>query len=90
MMDTLACCKQHDGPVTAKDMEKLKSFTESEIIAEAVFFWRGQLHHETETKRWVKVCQIYFKVSLSLLIKHRLGINWSKLLLLQVLCTCQN
>ena len=38
MMDALECCKQHDGPVTAKDMEKLKSFTETEIIAGAFFF----------------------------------------------------
>ena len=37
MLDALECCKQHDGPATAKDIEKLKSFTESEIIAEAVF-----------------------------------------------------
>ena len=36
-MDALECCKQHDGPVTAKDIEKWKSFTESEIIAETVF-----------------------------------------------------
>ena len=41
MMDTLEYCKQHDGPVSAKDIEKLKSLTESKII---VFFWRGQLH----------------------------------------------
>ena len=40
-MDTLEYCKQHDGPVSAKDIEKLKSLTESKII---VFFWRGQLH----------------------------------------------
>ena len=38
MTDEWECCKQHDGPITAKDMEKLKSFTESEIIAEAVFY----------------------------------------------------
>ena len=38
MMDALECCKQHDGPVTAKDTEKLKSFTETEIIAGAFFF----------------------------------------------------
>ena len=44
MMDALECCKQHDGPVTAKDTEKLKSFTETEIIAGAFFFRRGQLH----------------------------------------------
>ena len=37
IMDALECCKQHDGPLTAKDIEKLKSFTESEIIAETVF-----------------------------------------------------
>ena len=37
MMDALECCKQHDGPVTAKDIEKLNSYTESEIIAETVF-----------------------------------------------------
>ena len=37
MMDALECCKQHDGPVTAKDMKKSKSFTESEITAGAVF-----------------------------------------------------
>ena len=43
-MDTLEYCKQHDGPVSAKDIEKLKSLTESKIIAETVFFWRGQLH----------------------------------------------
>ena len=36
MMDELECCKQLDGPVTAKDIVKLRSFTESEIIAEAV------------------------------------------------------
>ena len=24
MMDTLECCKQHDGPVTAKDIQKLR------------------------------------------------------------------
>ena len=38
MMDALECCKQHGGPVTAKDTEKLKSFTETEIIAEVGFF----------------------------------------------------
>ena len=37
MTDELECCKQHDGPITAKDMEKLKSCTKSEIITEAVF-----------------------------------------------------
>ena len=37
MMDALKCCKQHDGPVTTKNIEKLKSFTESENIAETVF-----------------------------------------------------
>ena len=37
MMDALECCKQYDGPVTTKSMEKLKSFTETEIIA-GVFF----------------------------------------------------
>ena len=35
-MDALECCKQHDGWVTAKDIEKFKSFTESEIITEPV------------------------------------------------------
>ena len=24
MMDTLECCKQHDGPGTAKDIQKLR------------------------------------------------------------------
>ena len=24
MMDTLECCKQHGGPVTAKDIQKLR------------------------------------------------------------------
>ena len=43
MMDALEYCKPHDGPVTAKDIEKLMSYTESEITAET-FFWRGQLH----------------------------------------------
>ena len=38
MMDALEYCKQHGGPVTAKDTEKLKSFTETEIIAEVGFF----------------------------------------------------
>ena len=47
MLDVLECCKQHDGPVTAKDIEKLNSYTESEIIA------------ETETQSWVKICEIY-------------------------------
>ena len=37
MMDAFECCKQHGGSVTAKVVEKLKLFTESEIIAEAVF-----------------------------------------------------
>ena len=37
-MDTLEYCKQHDGPVSAKDIEKLKSLTESKIISETVFF----------------------------------------------------
>ena len=41
MMNALDCCKQHDGPVTSKDMEKLKSFTETEIITEAVFIEEG-------------------------------------------------
>ena len=36
MMDALKYCKQHDGPVTAKDIEKLKS-TESEVIADTIF-----------------------------------------------------
>ena len=36
MTDTLEC-KQHAGPVTARGMEKVKSFTESEIIAQAFF-----------------------------------------------------
>ena len=40
MMDALECCKQHDGPVTTKVMEKLKSFTETEIIAGAFFLKR--------------------------------------------------
>ena len=38
MMDALEYCKQHGGPVTPKDTEKLKSFTETEIIAEVGFF----------------------------------------------------
>lgn len=37
MMDALECCKQHGKPVAPEYVEKLKSFTESEIIAEAVF-----------------------------------------------------
>ena len=37
VMDAFECYKQHDGPVTAKNMEKLKLFTETELIAEAVF-----------------------------------------------------
>ena len=37
MMDELECCKQHDGPVTTKDIEKLKLFTDNEIIAGAAF-----------------------------------------------------
>ena len=69
-MDALECCKQHDGPVTAKDIEKLKAFTESEIIAETVFFWKRQLHLTSETQSWMKVCQIYFKVPLPLLIMY--------------------
>ena len=36
MTDTLEC-KQQAGPVTARGMEKVKSFTESEIIAQAFF-----------------------------------------------------
>ena len=36
MTDTLEC-KHHAGPVTARGMEKVKSFTESEIIAQAFF-----------------------------------------------------
>ena len=36
MTDTLEC-KQHAGLVTARGMEKVKSFTESEIIAQAFF-----------------------------------------------------
>ena len=36
-MDATECCKQYDGPVTAKNIEKLKSFTESEVITETVF-----------------------------------------------------
>ena len=38
MMDALEFCKQYDEPVTAKDIPKLKSFTESKILAETVFF----------------------------------------------------
>ena len=38
MMDALKCCKQHDRPVTAKDMKKLTSFKVSEIIDAAIFF----------------------------------------------------
>ena len=41
MMDVLECCKQHEGPVTATDIEKLKSFTESDIIAETIFSEEG-------------------------------------------------
>ena len=41
MMDALKCCNQHDGPVTTKNIEKLKSFTESENIAETVFSEEG-------------------------------------------------
>ena len=37
MMDALECCKKHGRPVAPEYAEKLKSFTESEIIAEAVF-----------------------------------------------------
>ena len=37
MMDALEYCKPHDGPVPAKDIEKLMSFTESEIITEIFF-----------------------------------------------------
>ena len=36
-MGALKCCKHHDRPVTTKDIEKLGSFTESEILAETVF-----------------------------------------------------
>ena len=41
MMGALKCFKEHDGPVTTKDIEKLGSFTESEIIAETVFSEEG-------------------------------------------------
>ena len=40
MMNAFEYCKQDDGPATAKDMEKLKSFPETEIIAEAVLLKR--------------------------------------------------
>ena len=37
MIDAVEYCKQHDGTVTAKNIETLKSITESEIIAETIF-----------------------------------------------------
>ena len=62
MTDTLEC-KQHAGPVTARGMEKVKSFTESEIIAQAFFSEEDNCtYHQTETESWMKVCQIYSKV----------------------------
>ena len=73
MMDALECYKQHGRPVTAKDVEKSKLSKEREIIAEAVFFLGGQ--YQTEPQSWMKVCQIYFKIPLSLLVKHRVGVN---------------
>ena len=40
MMDALRSCKQHGEPVNVNDVEKMKSFIEKEIIAEAVFLKR--------------------------------------------------
>ena len=37
MIDAVEYCKQQDGTVTAKNIETLKSITESEIIAETIF-----------------------------------------------------
>ena len=41
MIYALKCFKQHDGLATAIKQEKLKSFTESEIIAGAVLLQRA-------------------------------------------------
>ena len=49
MMDALECCKQHGKPVAPEYVEKLKSFTESEIIAEAVFFEQLNLTSDLNT-----------------------------------------
>ena len=38
-MDSLECCKQHDGPVTAKKVIYRKWDYRSDC-----FFWRGKLH----------------------------------------------
>ena len=38
MMDALKCCKQHDRPVTAKDMEKLTSF-KVKLLMQLIFFF---------------------------------------------------
>ena len=40
MMDAIECCRQDGGLATAKNVEKLKSYAENEIIAEAVFLNR--------------------------------------------------
>ena len=74
MIDALEYCKQHDKPVTVQNIEKLKSFAESEIIAETAFPEEDNCtEHQTETQSWIKVSEIYFKVPLSVLIKHSLG-----------------
>ena len=41
MIYALKCFKQHDGLATAIKQEKLKSFTESEIIAGVVLLQRA-------------------------------------------------
>ena len=63
-------CKQHGGPVTAKDVQKLKSFTESEIIAETVLKRATTPNIILKQKVESKFAKFASR-HLSLLIKHR-------------------
>ena len=68
MIDVLECCKQHGRLFTAKDMEQFKSFTESEIIAEAVFLKKTTvpnigLKHKVRSKyvKYTSRCLYHFQ-----------------------------
>ena len=74
-MDALKSCKQYGGPITAKYVQKLKLFTENEIIVEAVFLKRIaptniRLKHKLRSN-FVKFTSRHR----SLLIKHRVEGN---------------
>ena len=64
MMDALESCKKDGGLVNTEDVEELKSFMESEIIAEVIFLKRTtapdiRLKHKVESN-FVKCTSRYF------------------------------